>query len=160
MFRSLFPFQRLLATTFLVVFVNVFVGQCWCATLRPAATAPASAAPAATPAKPTHPGCAGHGKITAKQAPGKATNAHQSSQPAGKHDCCRDKSASVLASLTTPVQKHLLAPAPALLPVAFDYHFRSVAGQWDRTGAVVLVSRQHLPPKIPDIRIYIQSLTV
>ena len=156
MFRHLFPFRRLLATSFLLVFVNVFVGQCWCAT-----GGPVSAATVASyhkqPAKPSHPGCHGHGGALAKQK-GKAKHSHEKSGV--KHDCCKDKSASLLSSLSGPSHKHLLMPAPAVLPTATAFHFRPRAGKWDRTGAVALVRPRHLKPKIPDIRIFIQSLTV
>lgn len=152
MYQLLFPFRRLLATTFLVVFVNVFVGQCWCATLASPGKRPAAAARVV--ARPAHAGCHGHAQATAakpvKQKPGSA----------GKHDCCKQKSAALLSLLTTPAEKHLFAPAPALLPVPMDLYFRPVAGQWDYTRAVRLVPQEHLPPKIPDIRIFIQSLTV
>ena len=157
MFRRLFPFRRLLATSFLLVFANVFVGQCYCATLGPVQAAPVAKA---TPAsKPSHPGCHGHGPATAKQEPGKASHGHGSNSPA-KHDCCKDKSASLLKSLITPAEKQQLLPAPALLPASSDFFFRPAAGEWNRTHSVVLVLREHLPPKIPDIRIFIQSLTV
>ncbi|GAA4006103.1 hypothetical protein GCM10022408_17370 [Hymenobacter fastidiosus] len=156
MFRSLFPFRRLLATTFLVVFVNVFVGQCYCATLTPPSAMSLARATSAALAKPAHPGCAGHSKV-ASPAKARAAASHQSTS---KHDCCKDKSASLLSSLTTPVDKQVFTPASALLPEAAEFCFRSAAGRWDRTNAVVLVLREHLPPKIPDIRIFIQSLTV
>ncbi|MCB2379212.1 hypothetical protein LGH70_16555 [Hymenobacter sp. BT635] len=160
MFRSLFPFRRLLATSFLLVFVNVFVGQCWCATLNSALAAPVTQAVAAK--KPSHPGCHGHGKTTARQKPANASHDHGlgGSQPAGKQECCQDNSAAILKSLVVPAEKQLLSHAPALLPASNDFFFRPAAGQWDRTHAVVLVLREHLPPKIPDIRIFIQSLTV
>jgi hypothetical protein len=162
MFRHLFPFRRLLATSFLLVFVNVFVGQCWCATMMQPMRAGLASKPAAhcgaeAPAKPTHPGCHGHGiaKADHHQA------GHPAKKPARSHDCCKDKSASLLSSLTTPAEKQLFTPAPALLPAAADFQFPALtAGQWDRTAAVRLVPPQHLPPKIPDIRIFIQSLTV
>jgi hypothetical protein len=154
MFRSLFPLRRLLATSCLLVFVNVFLGQCWCATVNPAAPV-AAAAP-----KPAHPGCHGHAKARPQSAQTKQGAAHCSSQPTSKQDCCKDKSAAILKALTTPGEKQLLTPAPALLPVSHDFFFRPSAGAWDRTRAVVLVPRKHLPPKIPDIRIFIQSLTV
>ena len=157
MFRSLFPFRRLLATTFLVVFVNVFVGQCWCATVNPGPPAPSTAPRVVAPAQPAHPGCHGHAAAPVAQHRNKAE--HSSKLPE-KHDCCKDKSASLLSSLTTPAEKHLLSPALALLPEGAEQSFRAAAGQWDRTAAVVLVLREHLPPKIPDIRIFIQSLTV
>jgi hypothetical protein len=157
MFRSLFPFRRLLATSFLLVFVNVFVGQCWCATLNPVPAAPRPVATAHHKAeKPAHPGCHGHGAMAEHHAKQKG-HAPKSS---GNHDCCKDKSASLLSSLTTPAQKHLLIPAPAVLPTAIEFHFRPLAGKWDRTATVVLVSPRQLKPKIPDIRIFIQSLTV
>ncbi|MFC6224911.1 hypothetical protein ACFP2F_16810 [Hymenobacter artigasi] len=157
MFRSLFPFRRLLATSFLLVFINVFVGQCWCATLNPV--------PAATPKvamshhdveKPAHPGCHGHGAEAKNQ---KKHDSHPA-KPATNHDCCKDKSASLLSSLTTPAQKYLFIQAPAVLPTAIAFHSRPLAGQWDRTATVALVPPRHLKPKIPDIRIFIQSLTV
>lgn len=159
MFRSLFPFRRLLATSFLLVFVNVFVGQCWCATLNPG---PAPATQAIAAQKPTHPGCHGHGKAVAQQQPVKAQHGHcqSGSKPAGKDGCCKDNSAAILKSLAVPGEKHVLAPAPALLPAGNEFFFRPSAGAWDRTHSVVLVLREHLPPKIPDIRIFLQSLTV
>ncbi|AHJ96845.1 hypothetical protein [Hymenobacter swuensis] len=160
MFRSLFPFRRLLATSFLLVFVNVFVGQCWCATINPALAVPAPVAQAAAAQKPTHSGCHGHGKALAQQKPAKSCHGKAGSHPAGKHDCCKDNSAAILKSLTTPGEKQLLSPAPALLPASNEFFFRPSAGAWDRTHSVVLVLREHLPPKIPDIRIFIQSLTV
>ena len=157
MFRSLFPFRRLLATTFLVVFVNVFVGQCWCATVNPGPSASSIASRIVAPAQPAHPGCHGHAAAPVAQHRNKAE--HSSKLPE-KHDCCKDKSASLLSSLIIPAEKHLLSPALALLPEGAEQPFRTAAGQWDRTAAVVLVLREHLPPKIPDIRIFIQSLTV
>lgn len=158
MFRSLFLFRRLLATSFLVVFVNVFVGQCWCASLNPAAGRSAAVAKPVVPAKSLHAGC--HGKTTKKAQNHKDRHAQKPCNSGGKHDCCRDKSSSLLSSLTAPAEKHLFTPAPALLPAATDFFFQPVAGHWDRTGVVMLVLREHLPPKIPDIRIFIQSLTV
>ncbi len=157
MFRSLFPFRRLLATSFLLVFVNVFVGQCWCATVNPVSEAPRPAAVTHHLAKkPAHPGCHGHGAMAEHHAKQKG----HSPKSSRNHDCCKDKSASLLSSLTTPAQKHLLIPAPAIMPTAIEFHFRPLAGKWDRTATVALVPIRHLKPKIPDIRIFIQSLTV
>ena len=157
MFRRLFSFRRLLATSFLLVFVNVFVGQCWCATVNPAQLAPPMAAMGHHEAqKPAHPGCHGHGGVVAHQ--GKHDG--HPAKPTRSHDCCKDKSASLLSSLTTPAQKHLLFASPAVLPTAIVFRFRPLAGQWDRTATVALVPLRQLKPKIPDIRIFIQSLTV
>ncbi|HEX8427045.1 hypothetical protein [Hymenobacter sp.] len=158
MFRSLFLFRRLLATTFLVVFVNVFVGQCWCATTAPAVSGKALMASCHTkPDKPMPPGCKMHGSAKDGTAKGKPDTSHKSS---GKHDCCKDKSASLLSSLTTPAEKHVAIPALALLPTAVEFQFRPLAGPWDWTASVLLVPPRQLKPKIPDIRIFIQSLTV
>ncbi|MGY3089381.1 hypothetical protein ACVWYF_002429 [Hymenobacter sp. UYAg731] len=153
MFRNLFPFRRLLATSFLLVFVNVFVGQCWCATVNPAPAAPSMAARCHHEVeKPAHPGCHGHGAVVGHDGhPAKSTR---------NHDCCKDKSAALLSSLTAPAQKHLFIAAPAVLPMAIAFHFRPLTSQWDRMATVVLVPPRHLKPKIPDIRIFIRSLTV
>jgi hypothetical protein len=161
MFRSLFPFRRLLATSFLLVFVNVFVSQCYCASLRSAvAERPSGSAPAATPApmKPGHACCKALGR-KAKAAAAKPAKQHQQKH-SDPGNCCKDKSARLLSSLAAPAEKQQLDLAPALLPEAAAFHFRPVAGHWNPASAVVLVPREHLPPKIPDIRIFIQSLTV
>ena len=156
MFRSLLPYQRLLATTFLVVFVNVFAGQCYCATTKAARETGAAQVTLKAPAKPAHPGCHGHG--AAARPPQK--HADHSRPTSDQHDCCKDKSASLLSSLTTPVEKQFFTLAPALLPTSTAFHFRPAASPWNRASAVTLVLPEHLPPKIPDIRIFIQSLTV
>lgn len=162
MFRTLFPLRRLLATSFLLVFVNVFVGQCWCATVNPVLAAPA-AKPVAPVTKPTHPGCHGHAAKSSAATKSKGAASHSSAastKAPGEHGCCKDDSATILKALTSPDAKHLLTSAPALLPADNAFFFRPAAGEWDRTHAVVLVLREHLPPKIPDIRIFIQSLTI
>ena len=166
MFHRLFLFRRLLATTFLVVFVNVFVGQCWCATANPAR--PGTAGPAHcvpdTPAGAPAPAALLHACCLAKAKAKAGQQGEIGRQPvkktSGKHDCCKDKSASLLSSLGTPAAKHLLGPAPAVLPTAIAFHFRPLAAQWNRTLAVALLPPRQLKPKIPDIRIFIQSLTV
>ncbi|WP_216680556.1 hypothetical protein [Hymenobacter siberiensis] len=155
MFLNLFSFRRLLATSFLFVFVNVFVGQCWCATVNPGVVAP-HPAELAHHEKPAHPGCHGHGA----QAEPHGRHKGHSSKSTTSHDCCKDKSASLLSSLMTPAQKQLMMPALALLPAAMAFHSRPQAGQWDRTAAVTLVPPGHLKPKILDTCIFIQSLTV
>ena len=159
MFHRLLHFRRLLATTFLIVFVNVFVGQCWCATANPTLRNPAAgSAHCSMPA----PATAAHACCQAMAKAGKhgAISRRPAKKTSSKHDCCKDKSASLLASLTIPAEKHLIGPALAVLPTAIEFHFRSLAAQWNRTGAVVLVPPRQLKPKIPDIRIFIQSLTV
>ena len=160
MFRSLFPFRRLLAMSFLLIFANVLAGRCWCATgsgSKQAASGHSGCAAAKNFAKLTRADC--HGPAPAAAQPSKA--AHPTKHPKRPHDCCRDKSASLLTSLTGPADKHLLPLTPALLPATMEFRFPALAaGPGDRTAAGRLVPPQHLPPKIPDIRIFIQSLTV
>ncbi|UYZ64875.1 hypothetical protein [Hymenobacter weizhouensis] len=142
--------KRVTAASLLVVFLHVFVGQCLCAAIMPGARAERAAV--AAPVKPKHPGCHGH---TKKAATGHQAPAKQS------HECCKDKSAAVLKGLTTPpVEKPAVAgPLWVALPPMQDFTFASV-GAWDATQAVRLVPPQHLPPKIPDIRIFVGSLTI
>ena len=165
MFRSLFLFRRLLATSFLLVFVNVFAGQCYCASMRQVAATGATQATQNESAAKSAPMQPGHACCKAAARKGKLATSPAAKPPhqqkhSDKGNCCKDKSASLLSSLTTPAEKQLFTLAPALLPEAPAFHFRPAAGQWNQASAVTLVLREHLPPKIPDIRIFIQSLTV
>ncbi|GAB3323494.1 hypothetical protein ACFQT0_27030 [Hymenobacter humi] len=155
-----------MAASLLVVFLNVFFGQVVCALAMP--TTPAGGHqhkhPAGTPAhKHEHKASHSHGKqhgATAKH------EHHDNETPAphkhgSKGACCQDDAAAVWASLAHPpkagIEKMVfmpvaLPPAPLVLVARFQ--------QWDRTRPVLLVARRQLKPKIPDIRIFIQSLTV
>ena len=155
MLRSLYRFRRLLATTCLVVFANVLVGQCWCASPRPArARRPTAAAHSCC-----QPAAAGVASCC-----GPAAGARAKPTPlAGRHShsgCCRDQKASLLAKLAQPDGPAMFLPGPALLPVALTLPPRPWASRWSRTLAVRLVLPRHLPPKIPDLRIFLRSLTV
>ena len=164
MFRLKTRSRRLTAASLLVVFLNVFFGQVVCALAMPVA-APHEHQhrhPAGTPAH-QHQAPHSHGKepgATAKH------EHHGSETPAShKHGakgaCCQDDAAAVWASLAHPPKAGIekmsfmpvaLPPAPLALVARFQ--------QWDRTRPVLLVARRQLKPKIPDIRIFIQSLTV
>ena len=157
-----------MAASLLVVFLNVFFGQVVCALAMP----PVPAAghqhkhPAGTPAhKHEHEHKAPHSH--GKEHGGTAKHQHHESETPGSHKhgskgaCCQDDAATVWASLAHPpkagVEKMAfmpvtLSPAPLALVARFQ--------QWDRTRPVLLVARRQLKPKIPDIRIFIQSLTV
>ena len=172
MFRIKTQSRRTMATSLLVVFLNVFFGQVVCALAMPATPAAGHAHqhPAGTPAhehkqehKHEHQVPHSHGKehgTTAK-------HAHHDSKTPGSHQhrskgaCCQDDAAAVWAALAHPpkagVEKMTFMPvasppAPLVLVVRFQH--------WDRTRPVLLVARRQLKPKIPDIRIFIQSLTV
>jgi hypothetical protein len=159
-----------MAASLLVVFLNVFFGQVVCALAMPVAPATGHQSqhqhkhPAGTPAhKHEHKAPHSHGKehgATAKhQHPeGETPGSHQHGAKGG---CCQDDAAAVWASLAHPPKAGIekmafmpvaLPPAPLALVVRFQ--------QWDRTRPVLLVARRQLKPKIPDIRIFIQSLTV
>jgi hypothetical protein len=157
MFCSLFAFRRLLATSFLLVFVNALAGQCYCASLRPTAAQPARTSARPVPMALGHACC--RAAANAKRAASRSTVASHQKHPAGADDCCRKKVASVVAGLNSPAAK-LLVGAPALLPGAVSFSFRPQPGRWNPALPVQLVAPRHLPPKIPDIRICIQSLTV
>lgn len=156
MFR-LSPFtQRFTAIILLLLFLQVTVGQCLCAAaIGPRATAAASEH---QPAKLryAHPGCHGHGPAE-HHAPGK----HRPGPAKQSHDCCKDKSAAVLKALTTPPTAKLALGGPFVLglPPVQGFTFPRFAA-WRREQAVVLVPPQHLPPKIPDLRVFLRSLTV
>lgn len=169
MFRHLFRLRRWLATTLLVVFVHVLAGQCYCAARR----APASAGPAGpgrTAAKPAPmlPGHACCRAAAARKAQAAATSQtaahaghHKPGKPDANDDCCRRKAAPLLAALDKAGTPPLVGPALALLPAPLTLRFPArAARKWDRTAPVRLLSPQHLPPKIPDLRIFLRSLTV
>jgi hypothetical protein len=166
MFRLKTHSRRVTAASLLAVFLNVFFGQVVCALAMPATATHEHhhEHPAGTPAhKHEHQAPHSHGKehgATAK-------HQHHDSQVPGSHKhgskgaCCQDDAAAVWASLAHPPKAGIekmafmpvaVPPAPLALVVRFQ--------RWDRTRPVLLVARRQLKPKIPDIRIFIQSLTV
>lgn len=152
MFRLSALTRRLTAMTFLVIFLNVTVGQCLCAV-----AGPTPIAAKLTLTKLMHSDCPGH----APKAKSVAHDHHEQPTKSSGHGCCKDHSDSVLAGLTTPPVEKLAAPVPFVLslPPVLDFSFACFTA-WNRAAKVLLVSPQHLKPKIPDIRIFIQSLTV
>ena len=156
MFRLSSLTKRFTASMLLLLFLQVTVGQCLCAVAVPLEAAPTHAAHEHT-APPMHPGCHGHGSVAHHD--GKTTGHHSPARQS--HDCCKDKSAAVLKALTTPPTARLALNDPLLLslpPVQGFTFSRSAA--WSRALAMVLVPPQHLPPKIPDVRVFLRSLTV
>ncbi|GAA4509316.1 hypothetical protein GCM10023172_42620 [Hymenobacter ginsengisoli] len=151
------PFtQRFTALTLLLLFLQVTAGQCLCA----AAVGPwahmAVPKPAPAAMRYTHPGCHGH-----DMAEHTAAGKHQHGPAKQSHDCCKDKSAAILKALSTPPAAKLALAGPMLLalPPVLGFTFPRFTA-WSREQAVMLVPPQHLPPKIPDIRVYLRSLTV
>ena len=158
--------RRATAASLLVVFLNVFFGQAVCAWAMPTAVAAHHHEHehlAGTP--PHHHGAEAPDHHHAGHA---ATHQHhEANRPAshshkpGKGSCCQDDAAAVWASLAHPPKAGVDKVAlPAFtMPVA-PYVLVVRAQQWDRSRPVLLVARRRLKPKIPDIRIFIQSLTV
>ncbi|MBG8555787.1 hypothetical protein [Hymenobacter guriensis] len=174
MFRLKTHSRRTMAASLLVVFLNVFFGQVVCALAMP--VAPAVGQPHQHPAgtlahehKQEHKAPHSHeeGHSHGKEPGATAKHEHHESETPAPHKhgskgaCCQDDAAAVWASLAHPPKAGIekmafmpvaLPPAPLALVVRFQ--------QWDRTRPVLLVARRQLKPKIPDIRIFIQSLTV
>jgi len=167
MFRLKTHSRRVTAASLLVVFLNVFFGQVVCALAMPVtATHEHHEHPAGTPAhehKHEHQAPHSHGKEHGAT----ARHQHEESEAPGPHQhghkgsCCQDDAAAVWASLAHPPKAGIekmafmpvaLPPAPGAPVVRFQ--------RWDRSRPVLLVARRQLKPKIPDIRIFIQSLTV
>lgn len=170
MFRLKTHSRRTMAASLLVVFLNVFFGQVICALAMPAAPAVGQQHkhPAGTPAH-EHKAPHAHGETHShgKEHGASAKHEHHDSETPGSHKhstqgaCCQDEAAAVWASLAHPPKAGIekmtfmpvaLPPTPLALVVRFQ--------QWDRTQPVLLVARRQLKPKVPDIRIFIQSLTV
>ena len=166
MFRLKTHSRRVTAASLLVVFLNVFLGQVVCALAMPAAATHEHhhEHPARTPAHHhEHQAPHSHGKEQGAT----ASHQHHGSEAPGPHKhgskgtCCQDDAAAVWASLAHPPKAGIekmafmpvaLPPAPLVLVTRFQ--------RWDRSRPVLLLARRQLKPKIPDIRIFIQSLTV
>ncbi len=166
MFRLKTRSRRTMAASLLVVFLNVFFGQVVCALAMPAVpvTGHHHNHPVGTPAH-KHEQKASHS--LGKEQSVTAKHQHSNSEAPGTHKhgpkgaCCQDDAAAVWASLAHPpkagIEKMAFMPvalptAPLVLVARFQ--------QWDRSRPVLLVARRQLKPKVPDIRIFIQSLTV
>jgi hypothetical protein len=163
MYRLSSQSRRVTAATLLVVFLNVFFGQAVCALAMPAAA---------------H----GHGH----QAGNTEAHHHEAEAPKGSRDhaahgphphshekpgphshksrsngaCCQDDAAAVWASLTHPPKVGIDKMVPLVFTMPAPFALVARAHHWNRTRPVLLVARRQLKPKIPDIRIFIQSLTV
>lgn len=137
--------RRLTAVTFLVTYLSMFAGQAFCIGSRdPFAKNGVAAC------------CVGMGKACGMAKMMAAKKGKDSPGP----DCNKRSIARVLAAQATPQGYSSSAPAPALLPeAAVGLPFPRFTS-WTLDQKVALVPTRHLKPKIPDIRIFIQSLTV
>lgn len=134
--------QRLTAVTFLVTYLGLFVGQAFCTgTGDPFAESGRAACCMGT-------SCVGMGKMAAK------------GKDAKSPDCNKRGIARVLAAQDAPQSHSFLIAAPALLPGMAVLLPAPRFMRWSRVQKVALVPTRYLPPKIPDIRIFLHSLTV
>lgn len=155
--------RRVTATTLLVVFLNVFFGQVVCAIAMPTAlpgqehhagnTAAHHHDSEATEDSPDHAARGPHHHSPEKPAP----HSHKSGS---KGSCCQNDAAAVWASLTHPPKSGIDKMVPLVFTMPAPFALVARTHHWDRTRPVMLVARRQLKPKIPDIRIFIQSLTV
>jgi hypothetical protein len=170
MYKLTVPVRRRVAASLLGVFLSVFAVQflCLCFGVQARSLVPAVAA--ASAAAPHHDHAAGtsaHSHAATHKHEHKAIAHHHDQKQVAGHEqkqsdeCCRDKTSTFFASLTHPpklsfdkgMPLHMAPPLANSLVVA---HF----GAWDRTMPVLLVPPAHLKPKIPDIRVFIGSLTI
>jgi hypothetical protein len=169
MYKLTAPVRRRVAASLLGAFLSVFVVQflCMCFGVQARSLPPIGIVTKATEAHSHTANAPAHAHASAHQHEHKAT-AHQHSHDSAasqeqeeSDDCCRDKTSAFFASLTHP-PKHSLDKAMPLylaLPRVSSFvvaHFQA----WDRTQPVLLVPPAHLKPKIPDIRVFIGSLTI
>ena len=149
MFRFSALLRRCTATTFLVAFLGVFAGQCFCA-----GRGTSCAAPKSSRALPT---CCMSGGTCHMPGMSKAGDSDKQ-QPDGG---CQTHTAAFFASLAGPPAVGMTPAAPLWLsqPPLLDFAFARFTG-WAPAQAVVLVPARQLKPKIPDVRVFIQSLTI
>ena len=145
---------RLTAFALLALFVSALglLGVCavWCGPMHGLGVALAAAS--AGKAKP-------HSCCAKKAAEAAETHQKQSK----KAECCTHEKAAKWASVPDGPLLKLLQdgpPALGLPPVALDWQPAPWVGAWNRTLAVRLVPPRHLPPRIPDIRVFLRSLIV
>lgn len=155
-------YRRTTAATFVALFLHVLVGQIACAQMHRAVEAPPHQHAPGTPPH-EHSRNGGHTHQHEHASAGKHTHAQGSASPEKHSDpeCCQDDAQSLWAALGTLPKLSLekLGPLVLALPPVLDVAIPRFAA-WDITQAVTLVPPTHLKPKIPDIRIFIGSLTI
>ncbi|QIL75290.1 hypothetical protein [Hymenobacter sp. HDW8] len=166
MYKLTAPVRRRVAASLLGVFLSVFAVQflCLCFGVQ------SRSLPQHVAGTEQHSHAAGtpaHSHATSTPHEHKAVSHHHDQDHASddkqgqKDECCRDKTSTFFASLTHPpkVSFDKAMPLHLALPPASSFaltHFEA----WDRSQPVLLVPPAHLKPKIPDIRVFIGSLTI
>ncbi|QNE40837.1 hypothetical protein F1C16_15330 [Hymenobacter sp. NBH84] len=136
--------RRLTAATFLVAFLSMFAGRCFCAPIGSEVKAPKMTC------------CT---KMAGKQCEGMSKTGH----PSGSTDKsdCETPVKAFFAALAGPPSHDVSVDAPLwmVLPPTFNFEFARYV-RWEQARPVALVPRRHLKPKIPDIRVFTHSLTI
>jgi hypothetical protein len=146
---------RFTAFALLLLFAGALglAGACavWCGPLHHEAVAVANVAEAAAPV--AHSCCAKAGKA----------GVAKPKKDSGKAECCAHEKAAKWASVPDALFGKLVKQGLGELvvpPVGLDWLPARYHGTWAVWQPVQLVPPQHLPPKIPDIRVFLHSLTV
>ena len=119
---------------------------------------------------PVH-GAGGRAVVAAANAPAaahsccaaKAALAKGGAKESKKAECCTHEKALKGAPVPDGPLSELAklgAPVLYLPPVALDWGRGQLVGDWATGQAVRQVPPRHLPPKIPDLRVFLRSLTV
>lgn len=143
MFRLSALTRRLTAATFLVAFLSMFAGRCFCGPIGSEVKAPKMTC------------CA---KMAGKHCQGVAQAKHA---PDTDKSDCQTPVKAFFAALAGPPTHDVSVDAPLwlALPPTFDFTFARYV-RWEQARPVALVPRRHLKPKIPDIRVFTHSLTI
>jgi hypothetical protein len=160
MFRLSAHTRRVTAASLLVVFLNVFFGQVVCAMAMPAAQHEHHAGAEGEHHHESEAPKPHHHATGAARHHTHDTSASHSHKSSSKGACCQDDAAAVWASLTHPPKAGVEKMVPLVYVMPAPFALVARAHHWNRTRPVQLVARRQLKPKIPDIRIFIQSLTV
>ena len=160
MYRLSSNSRRVTAASLLVVFLNVFFGQVVCALAMPAAPHEHHAGGQSAHHHESGATAVHHHETGAARHHTHDTPASHSHKSGSKGSCCQDDAAAVWASLTHPPKVGVDKMVPLVFTMPAPFALVARAHHWDRTRPVQLVARRQLKPKIPDIRIFIQSLTV
>ncbi len=97
----------------------------------------------------------------ARGAPKKVAEAQR--KQSKKAECCTHEKTAKWASVPDGPLVKLLQDGPQALdlpPSPLDWQPVRWVGEWDCTLVVRLVPPRHLPPKIPDLRVFLRSLIV
>lgn len=153
--------RRRVAASLLGAFLSVFVGQFLCLCFGVQVRSLVQVGLATTATTPAHASTYEHEHQAAPAASQQHGHDSADEKPEKSDECCRDKTSAFFASLTHPPQHSLdkAVPLDLALPPTGSFAVAQFLA-WNRTQPVLLVPPAQLKPKIPDIRVFIGSLTI